>query len=560
MLEDPSYGWARWDLPNFRDRISYIDDFPYMLLEALIEYFETGREQEVRFDAEGWHYFFTFNENVVVEGKVLYDSVEEFTADLIHDLEKDLHGWADFPSRRDSDYDELVRLISDLKKHLPKEENAFVKFIENRIDKINNPEIDEEIRNKYFKEFEELNTTTSSIYDLGDLEVLIILKDGTNLTSWNDVKDKNDVLYVSEDVSYRTGLSFKYEKCESLESIVVNGVTDEVSSLKYMFSRCNSLQYVFGMDSWDCSNLKNMIGMFVDCFSLTDISFLGSLNVSNVDNMEGMFQGCISLFDISPLVSWDVGKVENMHAMFALCPNLHSLNGLESWDVSNVKDMESMFHQCNGLTDISYLKDWKLDNIENLFEMFRDCISLENTDVLNSWDIDGANIESMFKNSNVKEPKWYSDSTNKIEGHIKSIDDEETLIDIAYNHSDYITRKFAVEYITDEDVLKDIIKKTDDIGVVEAAIKNEHLTDEEFLISQLEDGHVSIDDGGFIVHRVVDEHYLANIAKGNFLLKYRMLAINKISEKSVLEEISKNDENRTIRKFALKRLNALQKS
>ena len=43
---------------------------------------------------------------------------------------------------------------------------------------------------KYLKEFEELNTTTDSIYDLGDYEVLIILKDGTNLTSWDDVSKK----------------------------------------------------------------------------------------------------------------------------------------------------------------------------------------------------------------------------------------------------------------------------------------------------------------------------------------------------------------------------------
>ena len=558
MLENPSYGWARWDLPNFRDRISYIDDFPFMLLKSLIEYFETGREQEVRFDAEGWHYFFTFNENVVVEGKVLYDSVEEFAADLIHDLEKDLHGWADFPSRRDSDYDELVKLLSDLKKHLPKEENAFVKFIENRIEKINNPEIDEEIRNKYFKEFEELNTTTSSIYDLGDLEVLIILKDGTNLTSWSDVEDKNDILYVSEDLSNKTSLSYRYDKCNSLESIVVTGVTDKVYSLSFMFERCNSLQYVFGMDSWDISNLKNMDAMFLDCFSLTDISFLESLDVSNVNEMESMFQNCISLSDISPLGSWNVRNVENMHAMFALCLNLHSLKGLQSWDVGNVKNMESLFHQCMELADISYLKDWKLNSIENMYEMFRECISLENTDALNEWDIGGdVNMESMFKDSNVNEPEWYSNSTNEIEEHIKSIDDEETLIDIAYNHSNYIARKYAVERITDEDVLKDIVEKCSDIGIFEAAVKNEHLTDEEFLINQLEDGHVDIDDGSFIVNRFVDEDYLTKIAKGNFLLKYRMLAINKISEKSVLEDLVKNDENRTIRNFASKRLNAI---
>ena len=43
---------------------------------------------------------------------------------------------------------------------------------------------------RYLKEFEKLNKTTKSIHDLGDFKVLIILKDGTNLTDWKDVKDK----------------------------------------------------------------------------------------------------------------------------------------------------------------------------------------------------------------------------------------------------------------------------------------------------------------------------------------------------------------------------------
>ena len=34
---------------------------------------------------------------------------------------------------------------------------------------------------EYLEEFEKLNTTTDSIYDLEDCEVLIILSDGTNL-------------------------------------------------------------------------------------------------------------------------------------------------------------------------------------------------------------------------------------------------------------------------------------------------------------------------------------------------------------------------------------------
>lgn len=43
MLHDCGTGWADWEFDNFRDRISYIDDFPFNVLEALISYFETGR-------------------------------------------------------------------------------------------------------------------------------------------------------------------------------------------------------------------------------------------------------------------------------------------------------------------------------------------------------------------------------------------------------------------------------------------------------------------------------------------------------------------------------------
>ena len=51
----------------------------------------------------------------------------------------------------------------------------------------------------YLKEFEQMNETTESVFDLGEHELLIVLNDGTNLTSWDDVDDLNDVLYISED-------------------------------------------------------------------------------------------------------------------------------------------------------------------------------------------------------------------------------------------------------------------------------------------------------------------------------------------------------------------------
>jgi hypothetical protein len=40
---------------------------------------------------------------------------------------------------------------------------------------------------KCLKEFERLNTTVRSIYNLEDNKVFIVLEDATNLTDWEDV-------------------------------------------------------------------------------------------------------------------------------------------------------------------------------------------------------------------------------------------------------------------------------------------------------------------------------------------------------------------------------------
>ena len=78
--------------------------------------------------------------------------------------------------------------------------------------------------NEYLEDFERLNTTTKSIYDLEDNNVLIILKNGTNLTDWEDVEDVDDVLYVSEDLSGFEDLWCNYHSFYYLKVVVASGV------------------------------------------------------------------------------------------------------------------------------------------------------------------------------------------------------------------------------------------------------------------------------------------------------------------------------------------------
>lgn len=88
---------------------------------------------------------------------------------------------------------------------------------------------------EYLEEFEELNTTCDSIYDLGDFKVLIILEDGTNLTDWEYVEYKEEVIYISEDLSDCSDLSEKYKGFSYLKGIVAFGVADNVKSMRGMF-------------------------------------------------------------------------------------------------------------------------------------------------------------------------------------------------------------------------------------------------------------------------------------------------------------------------------------
>ncbi|SDA49131.1 BspA family leucine-rich repeat surface protein [Methanobrevibacter millerae] len=536
------------------------DFLPFNLLEALLKYFESGESQYVTIDLEGKETTVKFSSDISAGGNVLYESTIDYAKEFIAQLEESFNSNPIYSSLTDNeDYNELVKLINNIKIHIRRQENPFIGFLESKFEQIINPDIDDDIRDKYFKEFEELNTTTSSIYDLGDLSVLIILKDGTNLTRWSDIEDKKDVLYVSEDLSDRMHVAHEYANLESLKSAIVKGITHEVKDVSSMFCDCHSLEYVFGFDSWNFSNIKKMDCMFMNCSLLSDISFLKSFDVSNVTDMMAVFQNCISLTDLSPLKSWNVSNVENMHAIFCICSNLAGLNGLESWDVSNVKKMESMFHECRSLADISQLANWKPDNVENLYEMFRDCYSLRDCEALNGWNIkSNVNMIDMFKYcENVQKPEWYFDSTSKVEEYIKGIDDEEKLIDIAYNDSDYIARKFAAYYISDEDVLKDLIQKGSGMGVLEAAVKNKSLNDDEFLFEQFNRDDLSEAYKYFLIEGISDESYLARIAQNDYALCFRMQAINMISDKSVLEDISRDDDNMSVCNFALKRLENL---
>lgn len=283
------------------------------------------------------------------------------------------------------------------------------------------------------EEFERLNTTTQSIHDLEGNKVIIILKDGTNLTSWEDVENRDDVIYVSEDLSDYKNLSEKYMDLRSARAIVAFGLSDRVRSMRHMFAHCESLVDLSGLAGLDVSHITDMEAMFVGCYSLTDLTPLAGWDVSNVRSMNWMFESCCRLTsldgldswdvsgadsmmgtfcdcyldDISSLSGWDVSNVTNMSVLFGIAISEHKFNGkgnpitdlspIASWDVSNLKDMWSMFRGAFKLKDLTPLAGWDVSNVEDMSRMFAQCRALHDLSGLEGWDVSGVkDFSSMF--------------------------------------------------------------------------------------------------------------------------------------------------------------------
>ncbi len=256
-------------------------------------------------------------------------------------------------------------------------------------------ELNKHFYNDDLKEFEQLNSTCESIYELGDVKVLIVLKDGTNLTDYLDIENPEDVMYLSEDLSGRVNLERYYylgqvfervygnnspvfirytdNSFKNIKAMVVQGVSNNVTSLNDMFRGLKKLKTISGLDTWDVSNIKTMDSLFMECWNLKTIHALDNWDVGNVYDMTWAFDECRNLENISALKDWNVGNVKSMRGMFKYCSSLDDISSVESWNLNPDCDTKNMFYET------------KFENIEK-FNVERIKVEMED-------DFDIANIK-----------------------------------------------------------------------------------------------------------------------------------------------------------------------
>ena len=158
--------------------------------------------------------------------------------------------------------------------------------------------------------------------------------------------------------------------------------TSRIENMRWLF--CNSKRKDFsGIESWDTSNVKNMIGMFSNAIYFNaDISGWNVANVWNFSNMfyfakrfnqpigkwdtssatmmEAMFEGAYSFNQ--PLNDWNTSKVWNMNFIFLGAKKFNQ--PLDKWDMSAIKNKITGCYQiANFFTGTSFnqnIDSWDL--------------------------------------------------------------------------------------------------------------------------------------------------------------------------------------------------------
>ncbi len=151
MLGFPNAGWSNFDFDE-NARISYIDDFPYVILEEIVDSIENNHTFCITLDAEGYDYSILSYDFYDVEYILRKDNLsikkldvnfKQFIENLIEDIEKDFDKWAIFPASLDigeyADEEEIekaskkLRTLLDKAKDLSK--NLYGKEIEDNLER-----------------------------------------------------------------------------------------------------------------------------------------------------------------------------------------------------------------------------------------------------------------------------------------------------------------------------------------------------------------------------------------------------------------------------------------
>ena len=118
--------------------------------------------------------------------------------------------------------------------------------------------------------------------------------------------------------------------------------TSKVTNIEFMFSKCNKLKEIKGINKFNTSEAIKMNSMFEECNELEYLD-LSSFDTSKVNDMESIISKCYELKKIKGINKFNTKEVKDMATMFGECKELEYLD-LTNFNTSNANNMEFMLN------------------------------------------------------------------------------------------------------------------------------------------------------------------------------------------------------------------------
>ena len=188
----------------------------------------------------------------------------------------------------------------------------------------------------------------------------------------------------------------RYVTKEIVEDILSHWETNKATNLIGMFKNCIGIT---SLDlNWEMEGTALMHEMFSGCENLESVNGLENFSTEGLTNLNSVFRNCHKLSELD-LSSWDVSKVTSMDYMFTNCYELTSIGGF-NWNVKKLVSAIAIFANCKKLA-INSDFDWQPNNLKYVFNedpdnplsMFTGCESLIR---LNSYSSSSARCTSIL--------------------------------------------------------------------------------------------------------------------------------------------------------------------
>ena len=242
---------------------------------------------------------------------------------------------------------------------------------------------------KKFKESKE-GIATYGIKD-NDSKIKIFGKDFVENNKENCFLLKNSTIYDIEEY-----YSLNKEK-NNLQIKVI--MSENMESMKGMFSDCLSFLSFPSISEWNTINIKEMSGIFNNCTQLDTLPDISKWNTKNVSDMSYMFNNCSSLKCLPDISKWNTENVSNMSYMFNNCSSLKYLPNISKWNTKTVIDMSNIFNNCSSLEILPDISKWNIKNVIYLNSLFKNCKALKKLPDINKWDTTNTiSMSSIFYN------------------------------------------------------------------------------------------------------------------------------------------------------------------